>query len=168
MTHSIGQLIELFEEYYKNTIGIEKAKEYLFDKYDLFLINESINALSDNSKAKTLLDFARKVGFDIDIGDRVDVVINALNKLAEGLNKYEVEFYEYVSDSNNTNFLITTYYSLYLNLVYGSVKHLRDANAISLLSFVAGVLGMPIYIYLTTGIVLPHVKELSGILLRIS
>ncbi len=45
------------------------------------------------------------------------MTMNRLQKLIDELKKNEEEFYKEVLNSDNPNFLITTYYSLYLRFV---------------------------------------------------
>ena len=79
----------LLEEYYKEA---EKIKEN-FKLYDSMLENNTT------------------------IGEYTNMMMDKLQKLIEELKRNEEEFYKEVLNSDNPNFLITAYYSLYLRFV---------------------------------------------------
>jgi len=77
----------------------------------------------------------------------------------------------------NPNFLITTYYSLYLRfvtIVYLKLhkidiktKDSRIKDILSIANFLVGFFGMPILIYIKKKEVFPYISELSGALLHV-
>ena len=104
------------------------------------------------------------------------MAINDLQKLIDVLKENEEEFYKEVLNSGNPNFLITSYYSLYLRFatkVYlklreigTKVKDSRIEDLLSIASFLIGFFGMPILIYIKKKEVFPCISELRGILLH--
>jgi len=77
----------------------------------------------------------------------------------------------------NPNFLITTYYSLYLRFVTTvylklhrtniKTKDSRIKDIFSIANFLVGFFGMPILIYIKKKEVFPYISELSGALLHV-
>jgi len=77
----------------------------------------------------------------------------------------------------NPNFLITTYYSLYLRFVTTvylklhkidiKTKDSRIKDILSIANFLVGFFGMPILIYIKKKEVFPYISELSGALLHV-
>jgi hypothetical protein len=109
------------------------------------------------------------------------MVMNELQKLIDGLKKNEEEFYKEVLNSDNPNFLITTYYSLYLRFVTTvylklhktnitnpniKTKDCRIKDIFNITNFLVGFFGMPILIYIKKKEVFPYISELSGALLH--
>jgi hypothetical protein len=137
----------LLEEYYKvpNEMKnrnfpvhlLEKMRNYLVKQYEenLFEIYEGMLMLilnEDKDNLKILLKEVEKIKEDFElynsilennttIGEYVNMVMRELQKLIDGLKKNEEEFYKEVLNSDNPNFLITTYYSLYLRFVTTSL-----------------------------------------------
>lgn len=94
-----------------------------------------------------------------------------LQKLIDVLRENEEEFYKEVINSDNPNFLITTYYSLYLRFVMkihlklhnvSVTEHSEIKDMFNNIRF----FGMPILLYLKKKEVLPFISELSGMLLH--
>ena len=143
----------LLEEYYKEA---EKIKEN-FKLYDSMLENNTT------------------------IGEYTNMMMNKLQKLIEELKRNEEEFYKEVLNSDNPNFLITSYYSLYLRFITTVYLKLHKTNItnpntktkdseikdiFNITNFLVGFFGTPILIYIKKKEVLPYVSELSGALLH--
>ena len=189
----------LLEEYYKvpNEMKnrnfpvhlLEKMRNYLVKQYEenLFEIYEGMLTLilnEDKDKLKILSKEVEKIkkefGFMFDsnvtIGEYVNMVMNGLQKLIDGLKKNEEEFYKEVLNSDNPNFLITTYYSLYLRFVTTvylklhktniKTKDSRIKDIFNIANFLVGFFGMPILLYIKKKEVFPYISELSGALLH--
>jgi len=192
----------LLEEYYRvpnemknrNFPVLEKMRDYLVKQYEenLFEIYEGMLMLilnEDKDKLKILSKEVEKIkedfGFmfdsNITIGEYVNMVMNGLQKLIDGLKKNEEEFYKEVLNSDNPNFLITTYYSLYLRFVTTvylklhktnitnpniKTKDSRIKDIFNIANFLVGFFGMPILIYIKKKEVFPYISELSGALLH--
>ncbi|WP_048054189.1 hypothetical protein [Saccharolobus solfataricus] len=194
-----------FEQYYETLQRVknrnfplqylEKMLDYLLEKYEtnLFEIYEGILAIALNPEdldIKMLLEEVRKIKEDFElyaslfennttIREYLEITINALGKLIDGLRKNEKKFYDEVN-STNPNFLLTTYYSLYLRyltIVYAKLSKLniqndvktKDSpfkNTLHFVNLIVGLLGMPILHYLKTKEVFPYISELSGVLLH--
>ncbi|PVU75086.1 hypothetical protein DDW11_04225 [Sulfolobus sp. SCGC AB-777_G06] len=197
----------LLEEYYKvpNEIKnrnfpvhlLEKMRNYLVKQYEenLFEIYEGMLMLilnEDKDNLKILLKEVEKIKEDFElynsmlennttIGEYVNMVMRELQKLIDGLKKNEEEFYKEVLNSDNPNFLITTYYSLYLRFVTTvylklhkinitnpniKTKDSRIRDIFNIANFLVGFFGMPILIYIKKKEVFPYISELSGALLH--
>jgi len=195
----------LLEEYYRvpnemknRNFPVEKMRDYLVKQYEenLFEIYEGMLMLilnpEDKDKLKILSKEAEKIKEDFElynsmlennttIGEYVNMVMKELQQLIDGLKKNEEEFYKEVLNSDNPNFLITTYYSLYLRFVttvYSKLhktnitnpnieaKDSRTKGILDIANFLAGLFGIPILIYIKTREVFPYISELSGILLH--
>jgi len=197
----------LLEEYYKvpNEMKnrnfpvhlLEKMRNYLVKQYEenLFEIYEGMLMLilnEDKDNLKILLKEVEKIKEDFElynsmlennttIGEYVNMVMNELQKLIDGLKKNEEEFYKEVLNSDNPNFLITTYYSLYLRFVTTvylklhkinitnpniKTKDSRIRDIFNIANFLVGFFGMPILIYIKKKEVFPYISELSGALLH--
>jgi len=198
----------LLEEYYKvpNEMKnrnfpvhlLEKMRNYLVKQYEenLFEIYEGMLMLilnpEDKDNLKILLKEVEKIKEDFElynsmlennttIGEYVNMVMNGLQKLIDGLKKNEEEFYKEVLNSDNPNFLITTYYSLYLRFVTTvylklhkinitnpniKTKDSRIRDIFNIANFLVGFFGMPILIYIKKKEVFPYISELSGALLH--
>jgi len=197
----------LLEEYYKvpNEIKnrnfpvhlLEKMRNYLVKQYEenLFEIYEGMLMLilnEDKDNLKILLKEVEKIKEDFElynsmlennttIGEYVNMVMRELQKLIDGLKKNEEEFYKEVLNSDNPNFLITTYYSLYLRFVTTvylklhkinitnpniKTKDSRIKDIFNIANFLVGFFGMPILIYIKKKEVFPYISELSGALLH--
>jgi hypothetical protein len=97
-------------------------------------------------------------------------------ELIDGLKENEEEFYKEVLNSDNPNFLITTYYSLYLRFVTTvylklhkidiKTKDSRIKDVFNIANFLVGFFGIPILIYIKKKEVFPYISELSGALLH--
>jgi hypothetical protein len=146
----------------------------------------------DKDNLKILLKEVEKIKEDFElynsmlennttIGEYVNMVMNELQKLIDGLKKNEEEFYKEVLNSDNPNFLITTYYSLYLRFVTTvylklhktditnpniKTKDSRIKDIFNIANFLVGFFGMPILIYIKKKEVFPYISELSGALLH--
>jgi len=177
---------------------LEKMRDYLVKQYEenLFEIYEGMLMLilnpEDKDKLKILLKEVEKIKEDFElynsilennttIGEYVDMVMNELQKLIDGLKKNEEEFYKEVLNSDNPNFLITTYYSLYLRFVTTvylklhktnitkpniKTKDSRIKDIFNITNFLVGFFGTPILIYIKKKEVFPYISELSGALLH--
>jgi len=197
----------LLEEYYRvpNEMKnrnfpvhlLEKMRDYLVKQYEenLFEIYEGMLMLilnEDKDKLKILSKEVEKIKEDFElynsmlennttIGEYVNMVMNGLQKLIDGLKKNEEEFYKEVLNSDNPNFLITTYYSLYLRFVTTvylklhkinitnpniKTKDSRIKDIFNIANFLVGFFGMPILIYIKKKEVFPYISELSGALLH--
>jgi hypothetical protein len=198
----------LLEEYYKvpnemknrnfPTHLLVKMRDYLVKRYEenLFEIYEAMLMLilnpEDKDKLKILSKEVEKIKEDFElynsmlennttIGEYVKMVMNELRKLIDGLKKNEEEFYKEVLNSDNPNFLITTYYSLYLRFVTTVYLKLHKINIIdpniktkdsrikdifNIANFLVGFFGIPILIYIKKKEVFPYISELSGALLH--
>ena len=187
----------LLEEYYKvpnetknkNSPVLEKMWNYLVKQYEenLFEIYEGmlmliLNEDKDNLKIlskeveKIKKEFEFMFDGNVTIGEYVNMVMRELQKLIDGLKKNEEEFYKEVLNSDNPNFLITTYYSLYLRFVTTvylklhrtniKTKDSRIKDIFSIANFLVGFFGIPILIYIKKKEVFPYISELSGALLH--
>jgi len=193
----------LLEEYYKlpNEMKngnfpvnlLEKMRDYLVKNYEenLFVIYEGVLMLilnpEDKDKLKILSKEAEKIKEDfklynsmlennITIEEYANMVMKELQKLIDGLKENEEEFYKEVLNSDNPNFLITSYYSLYLRFVTTvylklhrtniKTKDSRIKDIFSIANFLVGFFGMPILIYIKKKEVFPYISELSGALLH--
>ncbi|MFP3234122.1 MAG: hypothetical protein RXR08_10715 [Sulfolobaceae archaeon] len=203
-----ADLSVLLEEYYKvpNEMKnrnfpvhlLEKMRDYLVKQYEenLFEIYEGMLMLilnpEDKDKLKILSKEVEKIKEDFElynsmlennttIGEYVNMVMNELQKLIDGLKENEEEFYKEVLNSDNPNFLITTYYSLYLRFVTKvylklhktnitnpniKTKDSRIKDIFNIANFLVGFFGMPILIYIKKKEVFPYISELSGALLH--
>jgi hypothetical protein len=177
---------------------LEKMRDYLVKQYEenLFEIYEGMLTLilnpEDKDKLKILSKEVEKIKEDFElynsmlennttIGEYVNMVMNELQKLIDGLKKNEEEFYKEVLNSDNPNFLITTYYSLYLRFITKvylklhktnitnpniKTKDSRIKDIFNIANFLVGFFGMPILIYIKKKEVFPYISELSGALLH--
>ena len=198
-----ADLSVLLEEYYKlpNEMKngnfpvhiLEKMRDYLVKHYEenLFVIYEGMLMLilnpEDKDKLKILSKEAEKIKEDfklynsmlennITIEEYANMVMKELQKLIDGLKENEEEFYKEVLNSDNPNFLITSYYSLYLRFVTTvylklhrtniKTKDSRIKDIFSIANFLVGFFGMPILIYIKKKEVFPYISELSGALLH--
>jgi len=182
----------LLEEYYRN-FPVEKMRDYLVNEENLFEIYEGMLMLilnEDKDNLKILSKEVEKIKEDFElynsilennttIGEYVNMVMNELQKLIDGLKKNEEEFYKEVLNSDNPNFLITTYYSLYLrfvttvylklqaNITNPNIKTKDSVKDIfNIANFLVGFFGMPLLIYIKKKEVFPYISELSGALLH--
>jgi len=195
------------EEYYKvpNKIRnfpahlLEKVWDYLVKQYEenLFEVYEGVLTLilnpEDKDKLKILSKEVEKIKEDFElydsilennttVGEYVDMVMKELQQLIDGLKENEEEFYKEVLNSDNPNFLITSYYSLYLRFVTTVYLKLRKTNItnpniktkedsrikdiFNTTNFLVGFFGMPILIYIKKKEVFRYISELSGALLH--
>ena len=102
--------------------------------------------------------------------------IDTLRHLIIALKQYEHDFYNDVINSDSPDFIITSYYSLYLRfleVLYSRLEVLEqsvpdpDTDVITkVVNSVVGYFGTPILRYLTRKDVPPNVSELAGILLH--
>ncbi|MEJ2777721.1 hypothetical protein [Stygiolobus sp. RP850M] len=177
---------------------LEKMRNYLVKQYEenLFEIYEGMLMLilnpEDKDKLKILSKEVEKIKEDFElynsmlennttIGEYVNMVMKELQKLIDGLKKNEEEFYKEVLNSDNPNFLITTYYSLYLRFVTKvylklhktnitnpniKTKDSRIKDMFNIANFLVAFFGMPILIYIKKKEVFPYISELSGALLH--
>ena len=110
------------------------------------------------------------------IEEYVNMTMDRLQKLIDGLKKNEEEFYKEVLNSDNPNFLITAYYSLYLRFVTTVYSKLQKTNTntedseikdiFDNANFLVVFFGMPILMYIKKKGVFPRISELSGALLH--
>jgi len=185
------------EKYY-NTQSIEEMRDYLIIQYEdnLFIIYESMLALilntEDEDKLKILSKEVEKIKEDFELYNSMfekdmttrqytNMTINKLQNLIDWLEKNEDEFYRKVLNSDNPNFLMTTYYSLYLlfiTAVYSELHKTITTNSntktedpkikdiLNITDFLVELFGMPILIYIKKREVVPYISELSGVLLH--
>ncbi len=140
-----------------------------------------LNEDKDRSKmlSKEVEKIKKDFGFMFDDGtieEYVNMTMNRLQKLIDELKKNEDEFYTEALNSDNPNFLITTYYSLYLRFVtkvylklQTATKTTKDSgikDIFDIANFLVGFFGMPILLYIKKKEVFPHTSELSGALLH--
>jgi len=133
----------------------ENELDYLEKWYEenFFWLNEAVSALIYNKDEEMLKVISEKVT----IFEKVD-----LQKLIDWLRKNEEKFYKDVLNSDNPNFLITSYYSLYLRFV--NTKPI--SNIEKLTNFLIIFFAIPIILYLRKKEVLPYTSELGGLLLH--
>jgi hypothetical protein len=174
----LADLSHLLEEYYK--VPVEKIQDWWANQYEenLFVIDEGVLTLilnpEDKDKLKILSKGVEKLASNLGLNSSMSV--DGLQNLIDVLKENEEEFYKEVLNSGNPNFLITTYYSLYLRFVTKVYLKLREINAkvkdsriediFSIANFLIGFFGMPILIYVKKKEVFPCISELSGILLH--
>ena len=174
----LADLSRLLEEYYK--VPLEKMQDYLANQYEenLFVIDEGVLTLilnpEDKDKLKILSKGVEKLASNLGLNSSMSV--DGLQNLIDVLKENEEEFYKEVLNSGNPNFLITSYYSLYLRFatkVYLKLREIgteakdsRIEDIFSIASFLVGFFGMPILIYIKKKEVFPCISELSGILLH--
>ena len=144
----------------------------------MLILNEDKDRSKILSKEaeKIKKDFGFMFGSNVTIEEYVNMVMNGLQKLIDGLKKNEDEFYKEVLNSDNPNFLITTYYSLYLRFVTkvylklhkvdAKTKDSRIKDIFNIANFLVGFFGMPILLYIKKKEVFLHVSELSVVLLH--
>jgi len=183
----LANLSLLLEEY--SSVRLEEMRGYLVKQYEenLFEIYEGMLmlVLNEDKEPKMLSKEVEKIkkdfGFMFDddgtIEEYVNTVMNKLQKLIDGLKENEDEFYKEALNSDNPNFLITTYYSLYLRFVtkvylklnkidIKTTKDSRVRDIFNITNFLVGFFGMPILIYIKKKEVFPYISELSGALLH--
>jgi len=178
----LANLSLLLEEF---SVRLEETWDYLVKQYDyddmlILILNPEdegkLNILSKEAE-KIKKDFGLMFDTDVTIGESVNVVMDRLQKLIDELKANEEEFYKEVLNSGNPNFLITTYYSLYLRFittVYSKLtrvntktKDSRIKDILYVAYFLIGFLGMPILLYTKKKEVSPYISELSGALLHV-
>jgi len=180
-------LANLLEKY--SPVRLDEMQNYLTKHYEenLFEIYEGMLMLilnEDKDKSKILSKEVEKIkkdfGFMFDddgtIEEYVNVIMNGLQKLIDELKKNEDEFYTEALNSDNPNFLITTYYSLYLRFVTKvylklqtitkTTKDSRIKDIFDIAIFLVGFFGMPILLYIKKKEVFLHASELSVVLLH--
>ncbi|MFP3171293.1 MAG: hypothetical protein RXQ98_08770 [Sulfolobaceae archaeon] len=122
-------------------------------------------------------DFGFMFDDDGTIEEYANTVMNGLQKLIDGLKENEEEFYKEALNSDNPNFIITTYYSLYLRFVTKvylklnkiDIKTTNDSrikDIFNIAIFLVGFFGMPILLYIKKKEVFLHASELSVVLLH--
>jgi len=178
-------LANLLEEY--SPVSLEEIQNYLTKRYEenLFEIYEGMLVLNeDKDRSKILSKEVEKIkrdfGFMFDgngtIEEYVNMTMNKLQKLIDELKKNEDEFYIEALNSDNPNFPITTYYSLYLRFVTKvylklqsitkTTKDSRIKDIFNIAIFLVGFFGMPILLYIKKKEVFLHASELSVVLLH--
>ena len=182
----LANLSLILEKY--SPVRLEEVQNYLTEQYEenLFEIYEGILmlVLNEDKEPKMLSKEVEKIkkdfGFMFDddgtIEDYVNTVMNGLQKLIDELEKNEDEFYTEALNSDNPNFLITTYYSLYLRFVtkvYLKLQTItkttndsRIKDIFNIAIFLVGFFGMPILLYIKKKEVFPYISELSVVLLH--
>ena len=176
----LANLSRLLEEYFPVRLEMwDYLAKHEYEDMLMLALNE------DKDKLKMLSKEAEKIkedfGFMFDsngtIEEYVNMVMNGLQKLIDGLKKNEEEFYKEVLNSDNPNFLITAYYSLYLRFVttvylklhktnIKTTKDSRIKDIFNIANFLVGFFGIPILIYIKKKEVFPYISELSGALLH--
>jgi hypothetical protein len=121
---------------------------------NFFWLNEAVLALIYN-KDEEKLKILSKIVFE-----KVDI-----QKLLDWLRENEEKFYKDVLNSDNPNFLITSYYSLYLRFVE-TIHEKGEQLSKTLTNFLVTFFAIPIIIYLRKKEVFPYTSELGGILLH--
>ncbi len=176
----LANLSRLLEEYFLVRLEMwDYLAKHEYEDMLMLALNE------DKDKLKMLSKEAEKIkedfGFMFDsngtIEEYVNMVMNGLQKLIDGLKKNEEEFYKEVLNSDNPNFLITAYYSLYLRFVTTvylklhktniKTKDSRIRDIFNIANFLVAFFGMPILIYIKKKEVFPSISELSGALLHV-
>ena len=182
----LDNLSLLLEKY--SPVRLEEMRDYLAKQYEenLFEIywGMLMLVLNEDKEPEILSKEAEKIrkdfGFMFDddgtIEEYVNTVMNGLQKLIDELMKNEEEFYNEALNSDNPNFLITTYYSLYLRFVTKvylklqtvtkTTKDSRIKDIFNIANFLVGFFGMPILLYIKKKEVFPHASELSVVLLH--
>ncbi len=126
----LADLSHLLEEYYK--VPVEKMQDYLANQYEenLFVIDEGVLLLilnpEDKDKLKILSNGVEKLSSNL--GLNISMSVDGLRNVIDVLKKNEEEFYKEVLNSSNPNFLITSYYSLYLRFVTKVYLKLREVS----------------------------------------
>jgi hypothetical protein len=182
----LDNLSLLLEKY--SPVRLEEMRDYLAKQYEenLFEIywGMLMLVLNEDKEPEILSKEAEKIrkdfGFMFDddgtIEEYVNTVMNGLQKLIDELMKNEEEFYNEALNSDNPNFLITTYYSLYLRFVTKvylklqtvtkTTKDSRIKDIFNIANFLVGFFGMPILLYIKKKEVFPYISELSVVLLH--
>lgn len=93
--------------------------------------------------------------------------IEQLKMIIDALKRNEKEFYIEVLKSEKPNFLITSYYSLYLKFLEILNSELQKGSDGTTLNSLINFFGDPLLIYLRKKEVVPNIFELSGLLLHI-
>ena len=178
----LANLSRLLEKY--SLVRLEEMWDYLANQYEyegmlMLVLNEDKDRLKILPKEveKIKKDFGFMFDSNVTIEEYVNTVMNGLQKLIDELKKNEEEFYKEVLNSDNPNFLITAYYSLYLRFVttvylklhktnIKTTKDSRIKDIFNITNFLVGFFGMPIRIYIKKKEVFPYISELSGALLH--
>jgi len=155
--------IQVKELDYAQVCLAEKFKEDLFSS---FIIGVSVSTFfNDNNKnrlsflSEELEKIRKNIGFEV----------KNIEKLMEKLKENETKFYYDVLNSNNPNFLISSYYTFYLRfieLVKLRLENNTNADIHKIANFLTGFFGIPILIYLKKKEIIPCISELAGILLH--
>ena len=176
----LANLSRLLEEYFLVRLEMwDYLAKHEYEDMLMLALNEDKDKLKMLSKEaeKIKEDFGFMFDSDVTIEEYVNMVMNGLQKLIDGLKKNEEEFYKEVLNSDNPNFLITAYYSLYLRFVttvylklhktnIKTTKDSRIKDIFDIANFLVGFFGMPILIYIKKKEVFPSISELSGALLH--
>jgi len=176
----LANLSRLLEEYFLVRLEMwDYLAKHEYEDMLMLALNEDKDKLKMLSKEaeKIKEDFGFMFDSDVTIGEYVNMVMNGLQKLINELKKNEEEFYKEVLNSDNPNFLITTYYSLYLRFVttvylklhktnIKTTKDSRIKDIFDIANFLVGFFGMPILLYIKKKEVFPYISELSGALLH--
>jgi len=175
----LANLSRLLEEYFPVRLEMwDYLAKHEYEDMLMLALNEDKDKLKMLSKEaeKIKEDFGFMFDSDVTIEEYVNMVMNGLQKLIDGLKKNEEEFYKEVLNSDNPNFLITAYYSLYLRFVTTvylklhktniKTKDSRIKDIFNIDNFLVGFFGMPILIYIKKKEVFPSISELSGALLH--
>ena len=175
----LANLSRLLEEYFLVRLEMwDYLAKHEYEDMLMLALNEDKDKLKILSKEaeKIKEDFGFMFDSDVTIEEYVNMVMNGLQKLIDGLKKNEEEFYKEVLNSDNPNFLITAYYSLYLRFVTTvylklhktniKTKDSRIKDIFNIDNFLVGFFGMPILIYIKKKEVFPSISELSGALLH--
>ena len=175
----LANLSRLLEEYFLVRLEMwDYLAKHEYEDMLMLALNEDKDKLKMLSKEaeKIKEDFGFMFDSDVTIEEYVNMVMNGLQKLIDGLKKNEEEFYKEVLNSDNPNFLITAYYSLYLSFVTTvylklhktniKTKDSRIKDIFNIDNFLVGFFGMPILIYIKKKEVFPSISELSGALLH--
>lgn len=103
--------------------------------------------------------------------DNSTSLIEKLQKLIDILKKNEKDFYNEVLQSGTPNFLITSYYSIYLRFLEILSLKLRknsiQGNDEDMLDYLVSFFGRPLLIYLKKKEVIPQISKLTGAILSI-
>ena len=145
-------------------LDIDNLIKWYENEENFFWLNEIVSTLIYNKDEERLKTLSKKVI----VLEKVDV-----QKLLDWLRENEEKFYKDVMNSDTPNFLITSYYSLYLRFIKTiwekgePEKGEPLSNMETLTNFLVTFFAIPIVIYLRKKEVFPYTSELGGILLHV-
>lgn len=105
---------------------------------------------------------------DAETSPPYEKIMERLQKLIDVLKRHEEEFYNEVLKSENSNFLINSYYSLYLRfltMLYSELSKNDTTNYdIAIADLLIYFLGKPLLTYIKKKEVVPYISELGATL----